>query len=228
MTLEIIGTGSSGNCYLLTVENQTLVIEAGVKFTKFKKSVNFDLSRIVGVLCTHAHGDHAELIPILSKFGKNIYCTTGTANDLNLKKWHSLPYSRPREIGIFKIISFETFHEGSEPCGFIIEFNDKRLAFITDTTHIKTKLENIDYWLIEANYSKTKLIESELNIIVRQRIINSHMSIDMCASILNASGGEKSELVILIHGSEKHSDKKEFLTKIPYAIIAENGQKFEL
>jgi len=92
MRIEVIGTGSSGNCYLLTVENKTLVIEAGVNFTKFKKAVNFDLSNIVGVLVSHEHGDHAEFIKDFQKFGKNIYCTSGTAEACKLKRFASMFY----------------------------------------------------------------------------------------------------------------------------------------
>ena len=54
------------------------------------------------------------------------------------------------------------------------------------------------------------------------------MSIDRCKTILEAHNAEKSKLVLLIHGSEKHSNKEEFLTKIPYAEIVENGKSHSL
>ena len=54
------------------------------------------------------------------------------------------------------------------------------------------------------------------------------MSIDRCKTILEAHNAEKSKLVLLIHGSEKHSDKEEFLTKIPFSMIAENGLTIKL
>jgi len=63
--LKVVGTGSSGNCYLLTVNDQTLVIEAGINFTKVKKALSFDLSGVVGVLVSHEHGDHAAVSLIM-------------------------------------------------------------------------------------------------------------------------------------------------------------------
>ena len=220
--LKVVGTGSEGNCYLLTVNNQTLVIEAGVNFTKVKKALNFDLSGVVGVLVSHEQGDHADFIKDFVKFGKKVYCTEGTG------KYNKIEYLKPFEIGLFKITPFEIFHDAKEPCGFLIEFEGKRLAFITDTNDLNIRLNNVDYWLIEANYSPEKLRTSSLDISLKKRIQQSHMSIDRCKTILEAHNAEKSSLVLLIHGSEKHSDKEEFLNKIPYAKIAENGKSYLL
>jgi phosphoribosyl 1,2-cyclic phosphodiesterase len=221
-SIKVVGTGSSGNCYLLTVNDQTLVIEAGINFTKVKKALNFDLSKVVGVLVSHEHGDHADFIKDFVKFGKKVYCTEGTG------KYNKIEYLKPFEIGLFKITPFEIFHDAKEPCGFLIEVEGKRLAFITDTNDLKYKLKDIDYWLIEANYSSEKLKHSRLDASLKKRIQQSHMSIDRCKTILEAHNAEKSSLVLLIHGSEKHSDKEEFLNKIPFAEIAENGKSYLL
>ena len=221
-SLKVVGTGSGGNCYLLTVNGQTLVIEAGVNFKAVKKALNFDLSQVVGVLVSHEHGDHACAVKDFVKFGKKIYCTAGTGN------YNKIEYLKPFEIGIFRITPFEIFHDAKEPCGFLIEFEGKRLAFITDTNDLNIRLNNIDYWLIEANYSPSELKHSGLDVSLKKRIQQSHMSIDRCKTILEAHNAEKSKLVLLIHGSEKHSDKEEFLTKIPYAEIAENGKSYLL
>ncbi len=221
-SLKVVGTGSGGNCYLLTVNGQTLVIEAGVNFKAVKKALNFDLSGVVGVLVSHEHGDHACAVKDFLKFGKKIYCTAGTGN------YNKIEYLKPFQVGIFKITPFKIFHDAKEPCGFLIEFEGKRLAFITDTNDLNIRLNNIDYWLIEANYSPSELKASNLNVILKKRIQQSHMSIDRCKTILEAHNAEKSKLVLLIHGSEKHSNKEEFLTKIPYAEIAQNQKSYSL
>ena len=221
-SLKVVGTGSGGNCYLLTVNGQTLVIEAGVNFKAVKKALNFDLSQVVGVLVSHEHGDHACAVKDFVKFGKKIYCTAGTGN------YNKIEYLKPFEIGLFSITPFEIFHDAKEPCGFLIEFEGKRLAFITDTNDLNIRLNNIDYWLIEANYSPSELKTSNLDVILKKRIQQSHMSIDRCKTILEAHNAEKSKLVLLIHGSEKHSNKEEFSTKIPYAEIAENQKSYSL
>jgi phosphoribosyl 1,2-cyclic phosphodiesterase len=227
-SFEVIGTGSSGNCYLLRADSQVLVIEAGVNFTKVKKALSYDLSGVVGVLVSHEHGDHADFVKDFQKFGKNIWTSKGTYDAFKMKKGYYLSYLEKYGIGNFVVTPFEVFHDAKEPCGFLIEFNGKRLAFITDTCDLKTRLKNIDYWVIEANYSNDKLQASSLDVSLKKRIQQTHMSIDRCKTILEAHNAQNSELVLLIHGSEKHACNEEFLNKIPYASIAENGLIIDL
>lgn len=228
-SLEVVGTGSDGNCYLLTVSGQTLIIEAGVNFTRIKKSLNFDLSGVVGVLVSHEHGDHACSVKDFLKFGKKVYCTFGTHVGINtFQSTQRIIYLVTYQIGLFKVTPFKTFHDAKEPAGFLIEFEGKRLAFITDTCDLQTRLKNIDYWLIECNYSNEMLRASDLDVRLKKRIQDTHMSVDRCKTILEAHEADKSKLVLLIHGSKNHSDKEEFLTKIPYASIAEDGLYLEL
>lgn len=221
-SFEVIGTGSDGNCYLLNVGNQTLVIEAGVVFSKVKKALNFDLSKVVGVLVSHEHGDHSDFIKDFQKFGKKIYCTGGTSSALKNYNFKQIYYLNSFEIGLFKITPFEVFHDAVQPAGFLIEFEGKRLVFITDTCDIKTRFKNIDYWIIEANYSNKKLESSDLDVRLKKRIQDTHMSIDRCKTILEAHNATNA---LLIHASNNHADKEEFLQKIPYAVVAENGYK---
>lgn len=39
MRLKVLGSGSSGNCYILENENEALIIEAGLPFMEVKKAV---------------------------------------------------------------------------------------------------------------------------------------------------------------------------------------------
>lgn len=55
MKLKVLGSGSSGNCYLLSTENETLILDCGLPIKEIKKGLDFDLGGIKGVLVTHAH-----------------------------------------------------------------------------------------------------------------------------------------------------------------------------
>jgi phosphoribosyl 1,2-cyclic phosphodiesterase len=224
-SLKVIGTGSEGNCYLLTVGDEVLVIEAGVNFTAIKKALNFDLSKVMGVLITHEHDDHSYAVKDFQKFGKDIYCTFGTGEALKLKKYNTVRYMEWFNIKNLSFIAFKTYHDATQPCGFLIEFNGKRLVFLTDSSDLRTKFDNVDYWIIEANYSNDKLQKSGLDSSLKKRIQDTHMSIDRCKTILHY---HNAKFAVLIHASENHADKDEFIKKIPYAIVAENGMEIEL
>ena len=62
MKLRVLGSGSSGNCYVLENETEALIIEAGIPFMEVKKILNFNVRKIAGVVVSHSHGDHAKYI----------------------------------------------------------------------------------------------------------------------------------------------------------------------
>lgn len=56
MLLKIVGSGSSGNGYILESKTEALILEAGVKVKDIKKSIGWNISKICGCLISHEHG----------------------------------------------------------------------------------------------------------------------------------------------------------------------------
>ena len=54
--LITVGSGSSGNTYLLQCGDEILVLDAGKPFKEVKKALSFYIRPIVGVVVTHEHG----------------------------------------------------------------------------------------------------------------------------------------------------------------------------
>lgn len=222
-SINVLDTGSDGNCYLLSFGEEILILDAGVCFSDIKKSLDFDFSKVQGVLLSHEHGDHSKSIKDLIKVNKNIYCSNGTAASLKLSRFKQINYLQSIQIGNFKVTAFQVFHDAKEPSGFLVEFGGKRLVFVTDTYDLRTSIKNVDYWLIEANYSKEIIFNSSLDPSLKRRIETTHMCIDRCKVILDAHNAENSDFVMLIHKSKNNGSTEEFLDKIPYACIAEKG-----
>ena len=55
MILKTINTGSSGNCYILTCNNEKLILDCGLPIKVIKQGLDFGLGGMQGVLITHAH-----------------------------------------------------------------------------------------------------------------------------------------------------------------------------
>lgn len=55
LMLKTIATGSSGNSYALTNENEILLLDLGVNAKVIKKAIDFRVSDIAGCLVTHKH-----------------------------------------------------------------------------------------------------------------------------------------------------------------------------
>lgn len=53
--MRCLSSSSSGNCYLLESKTECLVLEAGISFKEAKKALNFNISKVKGVLVSHEH-----------------------------------------------------------------------------------------------------------------------------------------------------------------------------
>lgn len=54
--IRIISSGSQGNAYILEGYGEILLIECGVSLKDISKTLNYDLSKVVGVCVSHSHG----------------------------------------------------------------------------------------------------------------------------------------------------------------------------
>lgn len=56
MFMNCVSSGSSGNCYILQNEKESLIIECGCRFSEVKKALGFNVMKVVGALISHEHG----------------------------------------------------------------------------------------------------------------------------------------------------------------------------
>ena len=243
MQLKILGTGSSGNCYILENENEALIIELGLSFSKIKQALNFDLSKVIGVLVTHEHGDHAGAggkgIKDALSNGIKVYSSAGTFRAFDIKHHNAniIQAKKSFQIGNFKILPFDVHHDVNEPLGFLIDHEETgRVLFVTDTTYIDHTFSNLNNIIIEANYCeeiiRERLGDTWQNKSLKDRIIQSHMSLDTCRKTLLANDLSQVQKIVLIHLSDSNSDENKFKEVITDATgkivqIANNNQTIE-
>ena len=51
--LQVVGSGSKGNTYLLKTSKRVLILDLGCKWEDIMKSLNYQIDNVVGALCTH-------------------------------------------------------------------------------------------------------------------------------------------------------------------------------
>ena len=234
MKLQVIGTGSKGNCYLLESENETLIIECGVGLKGIKQSLKYNLSKVAGCLVTHEHKDHSKSIKEVLDAGIPVYATKGTHLASGTIKHHRAEIletdNKSLFIGSFKIMAFDVKHDASDPCGFLIEHGEcGKVLFITDTFYCPYTFSGLNNIIIEANYSR-KILGEKLYAMefLKNRILKSHMSLETCISFLNANDLSAVNNIVLIHLSDNNSNEQEFKTQTQNAtgknvLVASNG-----
>lgn len=85
MSIKVLASGSSGNCYLLETEKEILILECGIRYKDILKGLNFDLSKVVGCLVSHEHKDHCKAIDKIMNTGIDVYMSAGAKEGINFK-----------------------------------------------------------------------------------------------------------------------------------------------
>ena len=55
MRLSCIGSGSDGNSYALITDDEILLLDAGLPLKAMMPTIDFQISKVSGVLITHSH-----------------------------------------------------------------------------------------------------------------------------------------------------------------------------
>jgi phosphoribosyl 1,2-cyclic phosphodiesterase len=218
MELQVIGSSSKGNCYILTAEGQKLIIECGVSYRDIQKAVDFNFSDVVGCIITHEHQDHSKAVPDLINKSIDVYMSKGTKDALRLKS-HRLITHRYKgdgfmqfEIGQFIILPFSVQHDCAEPVGYIIQDKKtkEKILFATDTYYIKYKFSGLHYIMIECNHI-ADLIEDS---VIRNRLKESHFSLENVKDFLAANDMASVRKIVLLHLSNNNSDANRMIREI--------------
>lgn len=215
MKIEVIASGSAGNCYKISNEDTTLLIECGIPYKKIQQALNFKTTDIDGVLVSHEHGDHSKACKDLIKAGVNLYMTKGTKEALKLdshrvKTFRQWSMYLDVEIGSFIIKPFRTIHDAREPVGFIIcdSISKEELVFITDTQYSIYSFSP-DYFMLEVNYVREAINKNDsLHPDLRARIKKTHMSLETAINLLERSDLSNLKKIYVMHLSDSNSDAK--------------------
>jgi phosphoribosyl 1,2-cyclic phosphodiesterase len=222
MKLKIINSGSAGNCYILETETTALVLECGVKFQDIKQALDFNLRKVAGVLISHEHQDHCKSVKDVIAAGLNVYASYGTIKAMGITHSHRVRGMNSMEklyIGAFSIMGFDVKHDCAEPFGFLINHPAcGNVVFITDTYYVPHTFKNLNQVIVEANYCpqivKQRMEANSIHGKVRDRVIESHMSIDTCLGLLKANDLSAVNNIVLIHLSDGNSNAAEFKQKV--------------
>ena len=215
MELKILGSSSAGNCYVFDNGKEALVVECGIAFSKVQKAVNFDISRIVGCLISHEHGDHAKHILSFPRFTP-LFASKGTmAKIYSASNLRAIEANKQFCVGNFKILPFNTQHDAAEPLGFLIFHPEMGTTlFATDTYYLAHTFKGLNNILIECNY-RLDILEANVETgkipeAQRDRTLLSHLSFDTCLEMLLANDLSAVNNIVLIHLSDGNSNALEF------------------
>ena len=221
MRLKCLGSGSSGNCYILENETEALVIEAGLPLKEVKRALGFNVKKIKAVIISHIHGDHRKYwheyvmagIPVFEPY-KNEGCIFQISKDS------------------FWIKAFELVHD--VPCyGFFIKHPEiGKMIYASDTEYIKYRFKGLAHILVECNYDKNFIQADAVN---RSHVLEGHMELQTTKEFVRVNNNPDLRNVVLLHLSTNNSNEEDFKRQMEEVVdqsanvfIAKKGLEVDL
>lgn len=214
--IKVLASGSSGNCYLIGDGKSRLLLDAGIKIELISAACDYRLSELAGCLITHCHKDHSRVAEDLERRGVK---TFGTVDMVNKGfKIKAACHMNSFSLGTWDIVPFRVEHDC--PCyGYKLTSvaTGDQLVYITDAAGIPYKFKDINYWLVEANYSLPILDEQVrhgMDIHRANRVIDTHMAIEDLEAYFEDIDTSMANAIYLCHLSNDNSDAEDFRERI--------------
>ena len=222
--LTVLGSGSSGNCAVVSTGRTTLLVDAGLSAKQIcvrLEAAGYTLDQLDGILLTHEHQDHTNGLEVLSsKRTLPLYATALTREILqgslkfrNSPTWRLMTTGSAFDFQDLRIECFPVPHDAVDPVGFVIADEESRLGLLSDvgfvTNLIKDRLKGADSLFVEANYD-AQLLEADTKRpwATKQRISSrhGHLSNDQAAELIESVAHAGLHHVVLGHLSDDCND----------------------
>ena len=148
-----IGSGSSGNCHVVTYKDTGILVDAGLAgktITSGIQQADFDIEKIRGIFITHEHSDHIKGAGIMSrKLDIPIYANLKTWCSMkdkigNIKEENMVVFDNDKTyvLGDLKIRPFSIPHDSEDAVGYNIYSDKEKMSIATDIGYITDNIRN--------------------------------------------------------------------------------------
>lgn len=217
MKVDILASGSTGNCIAIRSSETIILVDVGIAKTKIEKrllEVGIRPDSIAAIFITHAHSDHVKGLPLANKYHIPVYASEG--------EWKSIQgvdeelKNIPRiisEIDHLRVLPFHTHHDAFEPLGFSIidKENYQKVSVCLDTGHIDESMLDVmresNIYIIEANHEPKLVAICKRPPSKKARVLSNigHLSNRQTAEALSKLIQGNREKIFLTHLSDDNN-----------------------
>lgn len=220
MKVNILASGSSGNCIAISSGESTILIDCGIAKTKIEKrllEVGITPNNVLAIFITHAHKDHCKGLPLANKYHIPVY-----AGEQEWKDIQGVDEELRHEIGIgglfgipdnFIVTHFEVHHDAHQPLGYAIVDTDTgmKCSICLDTGKVDQEMLQVmkdsNIYIIESNHAENMVEASDYPNSVKARVVSDigHLNNHQTANALSALIQGKGEQIYLTHLSSNNN-----------------------
>ncbi|MGI9265025.1 MAG: MBL fold metallo-hydrolase [Gammaproteobacteria bacterium] len=215
MKFSYLGSGSKGNAALVEAGSTLVMVDCGFSVTQVESRLD-RLSRsardIDAIVVTHEHSDHLGGVARLARrYELPVWMTAGTwaaARDKKIPSLHLFNSHQTFSVGDLTLRPMPVPHDAREPCQFVFDDGQRRLAILTDTGHITPhiveRLEQCDALVIEFNHDYEMLMLGPYPQKVKQRVAGNlgHLNNRQAAEMVGRLDLSKLQHLVAVHISE--------------------------
>jgi len=237
MKVQILASGSKGNCTYIETKNSKVLIDVGISYQRIKEEllrINVDINSINAIMISHVHKDHISgLSSVLKKI--NIPVFIKEELKLELERLNSqIELQIVDEKFYINDIQVEIINASHDvpAYGFILDDGTTSLVYLTDTGYINRKYyeltKNKNIYIIESNHDEKMLMEGKYPYILKQRVISDkgHLSNRYTGKFLSKTIGKDTKYIVLAHISE-HNNTPELALEQVKEELKESEFNFE-
>jgi phosphoribosyl 1,2-cyclic phosphodiesterase len=218
MKVDILASGSGGNCIALRSSQSTILVDVGIAKTKVEKrllDVGIRPDSIKAILVTHAHSDHIKGLPLANKYKIPVYAAEDEWKSIStVENELKSPIKAGSDVSVddWFIESFKTHHDAFSPLGYTITAEDgDKCSVCLDTGHVDEEMlsamEYSNIYIIESNHEPNMVEASDYPPSVKARIISQigHLSNQQTAEALSRLVMGLGERIYLTHLSHSNN-----------------------
>ena len=229
-----LGSGSSGNCYILRRGSDCVLIDLGISIRTFKRYLyqyGMNLQHFVAAFVTHDHTDHVKTIgKFAAETGVPIYATSLVHEGMMRNRFmtRKVPEAQQKVLSVGETvtilgISFTPFpvpHDSRDCVGYFISTGDTSLCIATDvgspTDEIRQAVSRAKYVVLEANYDLPMLATGRYPQFLKDRIRggHGHLSNEETGDLLAQSINQATKRIWLCHLSEENNTPDQALKTV--------------
>ncbi|KNE19691.1 MBL fold metallo-hydrolase [Virgibacillus pantothenticus] len=222
MKVNILASGSNGNCIALTVGNSTILVDAGIAKTKIEKrllDVGIVPTNVVAIFITHAHKDHTKGLPLANKYNIPVYAGEEEWKDIQSVGKDLVSFIGQESVLFdyegynpwIEIIPFDVHHDAYEPKGYVIQSENSKISICLDTGKVDREMiqamQDSRVYIIESNHEPRMVEASTYPDSVKARILSDvgHLSNKQTADTLSELVRGVGEQIYLTHLSSNNN-----------------------
>lgn len=200
MKIYNFSSGSSGNCYVISHEGISLMIECGIPYKKIIENlarIGMSFNDIRFCLISHFHQDHSSAY-----------------DNLKEKRVKVGRLTRKYVTNDLEVVPIDLYHgKDTSSSGYLIRIKNEYLFFATDFSRFNNVEDlamlrkiPLDYVMIECNW-EDELIESATKDSKIKRQMDTHLGLSGCIDYLCALNIKTCKEIYLMHLSDKFSNE---------------------